>query len=627
MKYRADIDGLRAVAVLPVVFFHLGISPFSGGYVGVDVFFVISGFLITSIIYESVLLGKFSLLEFYDRRFRRIIPASAIVIFFCFALGWLILTPQHYEDLGRSAIAAVLFISNIYFWYKIDYFGPGADAMPLLHTWSLSVEEQFYLIFPIFLFLIVRARPRATSSVILFLLVASLSISIFGVNQRWSAAYYWAPFRFWELMAGSFLAVARPKVPYRKICREIIAILAGLGILIPCFALNDSSPFPGLNAISPVLGASLLIWIGSADRLTCVGRVLASRPLVAIGLISYSLYLWHWPIIVFSNHMMLERKPILYLGQLTLMISMAWLSWRYIEAPFRDRDRISRRSIFLFSGATSLMSLLFGALLVQQGGVLWRFPEIAAIEDEILAERRRKQEYAHCIEGSNGVPWAGVESCFITKGSGQKVLLWGDSHALHYHLPLNLLDDQIDLNILAYGMTGCVPIFGVEAPNRSTCIEHKEHVVDLIKDNSIERVIVSGLWNRSSKEIFSDGPHSVRSTVRRLRDLGVEVNLIGDSPIYRIDSPAGLLPKVLASPDPTGVFLLKPSNNPAINAALETIVGSENFFNPMDILCEDEGCAYYDDGKPLLNDRDHLSLEAARRVLTGFPSLVGYAPP
>jgi len=374
------------------------------------------------------------------------------------------------------------------------------------------------------------------------------------------------------------------------------------------------------------MGAGLLIWIGAANNLTLVGRILSWRPIVWIGLISYSLYLWHWPVIVFSQQMMLEETIVLQAVTFSLMIALAWISWRYIEAPFRNRGFVSRRAVFSLTAVSTLLISLTGGVLAVNSGFKSRFPEIAEIEEWISAERALKREYSNCMEGSDGKPWAGVENCFITSGNGPRVLLWGDSHALHYHLPLHLLDDKINYNILAYGMTGCRPIFGFPAPNRPTCVENKERVIDLIRESKIERVIISGMWDDQPDLVFSNGPISVKATVERLKMLGVEVVILGDNPIFSMSTPATLFPKVSSAPDPHGTFYLNPINDINVNIELEKVVGSDNFFNPMEALCTKSGCAYYDKGKPLMADADHLSLEAAHRVIVAFPELFGYQP-
>ena len=622
MKYRSDIDGLRAVAVLPVIFFHMGSEVISGGYVGVDVFFVISGFLITTILHADISRGTFSLWKFYDRRFRRILPAIVVVMLATMGIGWFVLTPGFYETLGQSVVATTLFLSNMFFWWKLDYFGPGGDTMPLLHTWSLAVEEQFYLFFPILLWLVMKFG-RVVAVYSLFALFAlSFVLGAYGVSQSWTAAYYWSPFRFWELLAGCILAVLQPRAPENKFLRDGLAVLGLLAILVPCVLLTEESAFPGVNALPPVLGATIIIWIGMSDQRNVAARILSWRPFVWVGLISYSLYLWHWPIIVFAKQMMLDRTGLaIDLAQLVLMFALAWGSWRYIEAPFRKPGSFSRVRIFAFSLTASVVIAALGLLIHDGNGYQRRFPEIAVMEQTMQAEKDEKRAFSQCIVGSDSRPWPGPERCFITSGSGENTLLWGDSHAHQYALQLHRLDDQIDENILVYAMTRCAPVFGHDAQKRAACRGFKDQVLKIVEENDVDRVVLSGLWDNKPELVFSDGPVSVRATVERLREAGVEVVILGDNPIYDYGTPPNFLPNVLSRQDPDAPFLLRSINNPDVNRELAEIVGEDNFFDPMAVLCQEGRCVYYDRKMPLMDDANHLTLEGAKRVILGLPGI------
>ena len=265
MKYRSDIDGLRAVAVLPVVFYHAGVPGFSGGFVGVDVFFVISGYLITQIIFDEMRKGQFSILSFYERRARRILPALFVVLTICLAAGWFLLFPDDYDQMARSAVSALLFSSNIWFWQNSGgYFGGTTDYLPLLHTWSLAVEEQFYIIFPLFLMALVRLGRRATSKFTLVLVIVSLSLAIWASPRMPSASFYILYTRIWELGVGSLLALHVGSIMPTRWVREILAAVGLLAILVPVTLYNSATLFPGVGALPPVFGAAALIWAGSA---------------------------------------------------------------------------------------------------------------------------------------------------------------------------------------------------------------------------------------------------------------------------------------------------------------------------------------------------------------------------
>jgi len=292
MQYRRDIDGLRSIAVVPVVLFHAGLPGFSGGFIGVDVFFVISGFLITTIVAREIGERRFSLLSFYERRARRILPALAAVLAISLAFGSILLMPTELLRLGRSAAATVLFASNIHFARSLDYFAPTAELEPLLHTWSLAVEEQFYLFFPPLLIgLAWLGQSRRMLTAVVVLSALSLAASVAALDWKPDWVFYIIVFRAWELGAGAILALAATAPPQGRALREALGIGGLLAILVPVAIYTNATRFPGLAALPPVLGATVLIWVGREGEGSLANRLLALRPLVAIGLISYSLYL------------------------------------------------------------------------------------------------------------------------------------------------------------------------------------------------------------------------------------------------------------------------------------------------------------------------------------------------
>ncbi len=266
-----------------------------------DVFFVISGFLITSLIIGDLEQRRFSLLGFWERRARRILPALITVAGFTLVVGWFLLLPSDFARLGQSLLAQSVFGSNVFFWRQSGYFGPLADELPLLHTWSLAVEEQFYLLFPLSMVVISRFAFRFRSQLVLALGVASLAISIWAVQQTPGAAFYLLPSRAWELAVGAWLALQKDNLRASDTIRQVVSFL-GVGLIaFSVVAFDPATPFPGIAAIWPVLGTGAVIW-ANGTKLTFVGRLLATRPLVFVGLISYSLYLWHWPLFVFARY-------------------------------------------------------------------------------------------------------------------------------------------------------------------------------------------------------------------------------------------------------------------------------------------------------------------------------------
>ncbi|HPE61742.1 MAG: acyltransferase [Thiothrix sp.] len=372
MQYRKEIDGLRALAVVPVVLFHAGIPGFDGGFVGVDVFFVISGYLITTLLLEALQQGNFSLVTFYERRARRILPVLLLVVLACLLPAWWLLLPHELVDFGRSMVAVALFVSNVLFWQDSGYFAPDAELMPLLHTWSLAVEEQFYLLFPLLLLAGWRLGRERLAGLLGILGLLSLGLAELGWRFAPDANFYLLPGRAWELLAGAGCAFYPGFRPVAG--RVSTAWLAGVGLvlLLGAVGLFDRGlPFPGLYALVPVAGTVLLILYARSDQ--GVGRVLASPILAGIGLISYSAYLWHQPLLVFTRMLWLDAGPGLLLVAVLLAFGLAWLSWRLVERPFRDRQRFSRRQVFGFALAGSLLLIVSGLILIGLDGVPRRF--------------------------------------------------------------------------------------------------------------------------------------------------------------------------------------------------------------------------------------------------------------
>lgn len=356
MRYRAEIDGLRAVAVVPVIFFHAGFSLFNGGYVGVDVFFVISGYLITSIIMDDLDKGKFSLVRFYERRARRILPALVFVMLASLPFAWGLMIPPQLKAFAKSIIATNLFSSNILFWQESNYFGATAEEKPLLHTWSLAVEEQYYLFFPLLLIVLWRFGFKPMLYILLTIALASLALSEWGARDFPTANFFLAPTRVWELLFGSICAFIAFKTELKP--NQWLSLTGLVLIVVAIFLYDESTPFPSLYAVAPVLGTSLIILYGLKG--TIVGNFLAQRVLVGLGLISYSAYLWHQPIFAFARigyGEFLNDQVMLLLSAISLVL--AYFSWRFVELPFRHtKHSLSISRAFVFKSAAGFTTLL-----------------------------------------------------------------------------------------------------------------------------------------------------------------------------------------------------------------------------------------------------------------------------
>lgn len=363
ISYRREIDGLRALAVLPVILFHAGLDTFSGGFVGVDVFFVVSGYLITSIILSEKEAGAFSLINFYERRARRILPALFLVIGVCMPFAWILLDQFDLISFSRSAISAVLFFSNFFFWRDGGYFEIAAELKPLLHTWSLAVEEQYYMFFPLFLMLIWRVAKQWMVGVLLFVALSSLALAQWAAYNMPSAAFFLLPTRGWEIAIGALIALYFAKQNRTDLSHSVNQSVSAAGLLLICIAIfvfEENTPFPGLYALVPTIGAALIILF--ATPTTLVGRVLSTRGFVGVGLISYSAYLWHQPLLAFTRHYAGTLSPLLALAVVSLVFALAYLSWKYVETPFRDKRVFSHGRFISVIIITSLLLIGLGAL-------------------------------------------------------------------------------------------------------------------------------------------------------------------------------------------------------------------------------------------------------------------------
>ena len=364
MQYRAEIDGLRALAVIPVVLFHAGINGFSGGFVGVDIFFVISGYLITSIILSEQQKERFTLAGFYERRARRILPALMLVVLLSTLAAWYLLLPSELVDFGKSLASVGVFASNILFWTESDYFAQTSEFIPLLHTWSLAVEEQFYLIFPVFMIWTVATVKSKRLMILIAVAILSLLFTEWAWRNAPEANFFLAPSRIWELLAGVFCAFyLQDSRNYSSVTRQIGSMVGLLMLIYSIVFFDKTIPFPSVYALVPVLGTVLVILF--TDKETVVGQLLSLPFIVGIGLISYSAYLWHQPLFVFARIQSLEELSVLTLLGLSLLaFIMAYISWRWVEKPFRNRNWLSQRQILWMAGLCSVVLIGLGLLFV-----------------------------------------------------------------------------------------------------------------------------------------------------------------------------------------------------------------------------------------------------------------------
>ncbi len=658
MKYRSEIDGLRAFAVLPVIFYHAGVNGLSGGYIGVDIFFVISGYLITSILLTEIEGGQYSILKFYERRARRILPALTVVILACLPFAWMWMFPTDLRDFGQSIVATALFASNFLFWQETDYFAEWNELKPLVHTWSLAVEEQYYILFPPFLALVWKFGRRAVLGCILFLFVASLALAQYTSSQAPEAGFYLLPSRTWELMAGGLCAFALNwKTPKAN---EALAA-SGLALLIASYVLFDkNTPHPSIWTLIPVGGSALIILY--ARETTHVARLLSLRPVVFIGLVSYSAYLWHQPLFAFARIRSIGQPSIyLMLSLAVLALVLATLSWKYVEAPFRTgRDRpkpILPSQTGLLTGAAITLIAIFGigASLHVINGAPWRVPE--RVTNQLAAADDFSPNREICLLQSysdrTGYRFPPNPKCISAiNEEGRTAVILGDSHAAAISQPLRKALEREGWHVTQLTVARCQPVLGLSL-DQMDCSEIFAKNLEYLQQEQPDLTVVASRWqlffsrekfdNREGGKEFSQyepqqtfelsalsSPEDL-DTLAAIRKAALlesfdQLSAASEHLIIVHPTPeAGwTVPKRAAKlafyngleePEITTSRSVFEDRAQKAETLLSAITGPNiSHVRPADVLCDEERCWNAADGEILYFDDDHLSLTGARKL-------------
>lgn len=492
MNYRPDIDGLRSVAVLPVIFFHAGLSIFSGGFVGVDIFFVISGYLITTIILSELQNDKFSIINFYDRRARRILPALFAVMLFCLVTGYFTMMPDEFKNLGQSLIATTAFSNNILLALTSGYWDLASEFKPLLHTWSLGVEEQYYIIIPMLLLFAWKFFKSKILWMFIFIFFSSLIFAIWFVSISPNIAFYILPTRAWEIALGSIVAVILSKNIINKNNLSICNLLSLSGlilILISIFTFNNKVLSPSYYLLIPTIGTCLIIIFSNENTLTY--KLLSLRPIVFIGLLSYSLYLWHQPIFSFLRIYSIEEPSTnTFLISIVFIFLISYLSLKYIETPFRNKKAVSQKAIFTFAVVGSLFFLAVGLFLNKNYGVPSR-----VFDPSIKVEDLDKRIYNEKIFS--------FKKDSFSNDSRKKLLIVGDSFGRDFtNIVLETFNtDNIEI---------------VYTPNLNQCITSKEKLY------SQSDIIVFAYYSEYSKECVDTNIKYVSDNTKKLYYIGIK---------------------------------------------------------------------------------------------------------
>lgn len=629
ITYRPDIDGLRALAVSLVILFHADLLGLSGGYTGVDVFFVISGYLITSILLKDIKTKNFSITKFYERRIKRIFPALFVVFLISTIAAYILMMPQELSGFGRSLTAATFFGSNILFWRESGYFDVASTLKPLLHTWSLSLEEQFYIFFPLYLYWAIKLFKKHALSLTIVGMLFSFALGLWTLSiNKPIPTFYLLPTRAWELIAGAILAFGMfPAIPNKWI-NNILALIGFAMICIGGLMLSTETPFPGTQALIPVIGTMLIIYTGLENKQktsTLIYKILSLKPLTFIGKISYSLYLWHWPLFVFSSYYLIRdlhsiEKVILII----LSLGLSCLSWKYIEQPARKYTSTNaRKNIFLWAGISMLIAGTIGGIFILSNGLPNRLTQ-------------KIQNLAIVTKGVETPSYNLSDFNWVNQSLGAKIdnpevkpsfIVWGDSHANAIAPGFDQLGIEINQKGLLLKQAGCMPALNITDQDLSKeCQQFNQDVVRIIDNGQFQQIFIIGRWlayprwmsgtsqAKGTEQSRQRLAELLTNTIQYLQHKNINVTLLAQvPPITAHTMPASALgrsayyhgePMDLRSR--TDEYLKSQDHILSIFKTLESKTGVTIIY-PHQFLCDETYCMITHNGKSLYYDDDHLS--------------------
>ncbi|MEP5731177.1 MAG: acyltransferase family protein [Sulfitobacter sp.] len=616
VSYRPEIDGLRAVAVGSVMLFHANHSWLPGGFVGVDIFFVISGYLITNIIYSELQAGTFTIARFYERRIRRILPALFFVILTCLPVAYALLTPGQLRDFSQSILATAVFSSNIYFYLKTGYFAPDADELPLLHTWSLAVEEQYYIIFPLLMMALMAWRHSAVRPVLWMAMLASFAASLlWGASDR-MANFFLLPTRGWELLAGAMLALYAPQISgffeRHPNFRTLAEILGAITLVFGFIFLTGDTIFPGWHAI-PIIAAAVLL-IAAMTQNSLLGKLLSWRGFVSLGLVSYSAYLWHQPLFAFARLSQQQISNVVLIGLLILTFVLAWVSWRFVERPFRNPQVLCQKQILVGGAIGIAMFGAIGAIGHVTRGLPGRFDAATLALSATAAPSPRRAEchtdgmnylqpMAACVYGNGPATWA----------------VFGDSHGVELALALS---EHTAGAVRHLTFSGCPPALFVKSDSPGCHAWTKQSLAFLEQDTDTKNVILVYRYAqhfapnpRDPHDHIAELWRSLKSIIERLEATGKTVYLLAPIPELPLHAERYIFGNVRAAAPtkPLGTLEIYHSQ---MGPILDQLNGFETKVLPVaPVLCADATCDVIRDGTALYFDNNHLSLAGAQLLI------------
>ena len=613
--YRPDIDCLRAFAVLSVIAFHYDISPFRSGYIGVDVFFVISGYLITRIIHAEARAGTFSFAAFYRRRARRILPSAFAMLCATLLGASVILLPQQTVSVAYQALAVLTFCSNILFWSQQGYFDASAITKPLLHTWSLGVEEQYYLLFPALALAVFALRRSLMLTSLAAVFATSFVLCVIQTRTAPGAAFYLLPARAWQLALGALLAVDALPAARRQWVRIAVATLGWIALGASANVFSPRTPYPGVAALLPCLGTAAVIWA----RPTLSKPVLSAvQPMIAVGLWSYSLYLWHWPVVSLATAVW--GPPNSALDKLALLgacTTLSLASFYLIEQPARRAQwPVTARALT----ASGVVAVLASASVITMAGFPARFsPQQRAMAEFIAYDPRPVYESGTCFLDP-GQSFAALQPSCLAKGPGSNILLWGDSHAAH--LVHGLKQALPRETLMRATMAQCTPY--VEAGQASTCVDFNGRLPGLVRDLAPDIVILSGNWTRTAMAPAARA--GLLATIKAITDAGSRVVVVGPSAEFDRALPHLLIAASRFGVDSGGHTLGLLGGVDVFLRDLVKDLPQTEYVSLLTLLCPQGDCVMQTpSGAPVAFDQGHFTAQgselAAQRIIAASPTL------
>jgi peptidoglycan/LPS O-acetylase OafA/YrhL len=643
VKFRPDIDGLRGIAVLLVVAYHAKLDLVPAGYIGVDVFLVISGFLITGILIDLIDRGRFSFSTFFARRMRRLMPAAIVMVAATLLAGWFILGPRDLRNLAGSAIAVLALAANLFFWGHQGYFADQLPESALLHTWSLGIEEQFYLLYPPFLMAIAAVVPQLRPVVFTVGAVALFGFCVWLTGPHPGTAFYLLPPRAWEFLAGGLVAILAGKTPSSTWLRATIGVGGLAGIFVSAVALTPTTPYPGVAALVPVAATAGVIW-ANCRSVTLAGRLLSTEWLVTIGAMSYSLYLWHWPVLTLArDYLGRDLHLIETLCALCAVAILTYLSWRWVERPFRlGSDPTAPRKPLTVVVALGVITLVAAVTTFECDG----FP--SRLSAPALAFESARPPERPPINGCHQSPPASGALCVLTRSARTRahLLLWGDSHANAIAPAVAELGNIYGVTVTQATYSACPPLLDVRVAHVAypqLCPEFNSRVLHSIKDFGIDRVLLAAYWSaylpspaspalarfldpysRSDYLRGGDAAENKRNlsaalkrTVQALEDLGVEIWFMREVPTHGVLVPMALSRAATRDQHYANIgttFAEYRRSQARTDVLLGTLGKAVRMIDPASGLCASGVCLYSAGGQVLYSDNNHLSHSGARFV-------------